>query len=246
MNKKNNFMYWIFLIMFIITIMVPDIISGRVLFLSENHAEEVAIFLMGAVGFLIFIKNEQEIIFQKKEKEIDQKKIKQTVKDLVESYGYIGEVNRKMDLLMNIALGLTDRSMLSKTKENEIYRSIISAAKLLFKAKNVSLRFIDVETKKTKKEIQEKNKHSQKNISLIKNEEIMDMKKRIAYREKKKYLFVSSTQEVNKIKSFIIVYEYNLEEESNPKDIEILKLFASQSLFVYSFMHDKNNCNCNS
>ncbi len=231
-------MYWIYLSIFIITVMIPDIIPGKILFLSENHAEEMAIFLMGAIGFLIFIKNERQIIFQKKEKEINQKKIKQTVKDLVESYSYIGEVNRKMDLLMNIALGLTDRSTLNKTKENEIYRSIVSAAKLLFKAKEVRLRFLNTDTKQTIKEIQEKNKSSKKSIFPIKNNKII-IKKGASYQKRKKYLVVSSLQEVNKIKSYIIIQGYDLQEEKNPKNTEILKLFASQSLFVYSFMHDK-------
>ena len=238
-------MYWIYLSIFIITVMIPDIVPGKVLFLSENHAEEMAIFLMGAIGFLIFIKNEQQIIFQKKEKEIDQKKIKQTVKDLVESYSYIGEVNRKMDLLMNIALGLTDRSTLSKTKENEIYRSIVSAAKLLFKAEEVSLRFINTDTKQATKEIQEENRPLQKSTSLIKSKEVVAMKKGMSYRKRKKYLTVSSLQEVNKIKSYIIIQGYDLQEEKNPKNTEILKLFASQALFVYSFMHDKKAF-CNS
>ena len=237
-------MYWIYLSIFIITVMIPDIISGKILFLSENHAEEMAIFLMGAIGFLIFIKNERQIFFQKKEKEINQKKIKQTVKDLVESYSYIGEVNRKMDLLMNIALGLTDRSTLSKTKENEIYRSIISAAKLLFKAREVRLRFLNTDTKQTIKEIQEKNKSFKKSIFPIKNNKII-IKKGASYQKRKKYLVVSSLQEVNKIKSYIIIQGYDLQEEKNPKNTEILKLFASQALFVYSFMHDKKAF-CNS
>ena len=82
---------------------------------------------MGAMAFAIFIKNEQQLIFHKKEKEKDKKKIEQTVKDLVESYSYIGEVNRKMDLLMNTALGLSDRSVLSKAHEKET-RALLNKA----------------------------------------------------------------------------------------------------------------------
>ncbi len=232
-------MYWIYLIIFIITVMIPDIIPGKMFFLSENHVEEISIFLMGAIGFLIFIKNEQQLIFQKKEKELNQKKIKQTVKDLMESYSYIGEVNRKMDLLMNIALGLTDRSTLSKAKENDIYRSIISATKLLFKAKKVSLRFINIKDKKTKKEIQEENSNKNKNTVFIKNTDIIVMKKGSAYRKRKRYLTISSMQNVNDVKSYIIIQGYNKQEEANPKNIEIIKVFASQSLFVYTLMQDR-------
>jgi len=106
-------MYWIFLIIFIITVLVPDIVRDNFYAISETRSEEILIFLMGAMAFAIFMKNEKQLIFHKKEKEKDKKKIEQTVKDLVESYSYIGEVNRKMDLLMNTALGLSDRSALS-------------------------------------------------------------------------------------------------------------------------------------
>jgi hypothetical protein len=95
-------MYWIFLIIFIIVVLVPDIVRSNFYIISETRLEEVLIFFMGAVAFAIFMKNEQQLLFHKKEKVKDEKKIEQAVKDLVESYSYIGEVNRKMDLLMNM------------------------------------------------------------------------------------------------------------------------------------------------
>lgn len=231
-------MYWVFLLIFIIAVLIPDIIRGNIFFLSETRAEEIAIFLMGAIAFFAFIKSEQRLIFQKKEKEKDQKKINQTVNDLVESYTYIGEVNRKMDLLMNIALGLTDRSVLNKSKENDIYRSIVTAAKFLFKADFAMLLFVDIKTTQTKKEIGEIDAERKKEKKLIKNKKLISIiKKESTFKKYKGSLIVSSLQEVNNIKSFIIVREYDDKEESNPKNSEILKVFASQALFVYSFMH---------
>jgi hypothetical protein len=162
-------MYWIFLLIFIIAVLIPDIIRGPILFLSETRAEEVAIFLLEMMAFLIFIRNELQLLFHRKEKEEDQKKINQTVKDLMESYGYIGEVNRKMDILINIALGISDRSALNKKKEKEIYDSITSAANFLMKSDSASLRFVNLKTKRTEKEF----KTSGKQI-FIKNEELIE------------------------------------------------------------------------
>jgi len=234
-------MYWVFLLAFIIAVLIPDIIRGNIFFLSETRAEEIAIFLMGAIAFFAFIKNEQRLIFQEKEKEKDQKKINQTVNDLVESYTYIGEVNRKMDLLMNIALGLTDRSVLNKSKENDIYRSIVIAAKFLFKADFAILRFVDIKTAQTKKEIGEIDAEIKKEKELIKNKKLISIiKKETTFKKYNGYLIVSSLQEVNNIKSFIIVREYDDKEENNPKNSEIFKVFASQALFVYSFTHNRD------
>lgn len=73
-------------------------------FWRKNERKKSLFLLWEWWRFWFFIKNERIIIFHKKQKEKDQRKINQTVKDLVESYSYIGEVNRKMDILMSIAL----------------------------------------------------------------------------------------------------------------------------------------------
>ena len=61
-------MYWLFLIIFVITVLVPDIVRKDVSVFSETRLEEILIFIMGATAFFIFIKNEQKLIFHKKEK----------------------------------------------------------------------------------------------------------------------------------------------------------------------------------
>lgn len=230
-------MYWIFLGIFIITVLVPDIIRDDFFLLSETRVEEILIFLMGAIAFFIFIKNEQKLIFHKKEKVRDQEKIDQAVKDLVESYSYIGEVNRKMDILMNIALGLSDNSILSKSHEDETYQSIVSASNFLLKGDFASLRLIDIETSKTKKEFKMEN-----NNHFINNSELVKMGENITVEKKDDCLIVSSNQKINNIKSYIIICGYDKDEENSPKNLEILKVFASQALFLYSYTHSENSC----
>lgn len=213
--------------------MVPDIFRGGMFFLSETRVEEISIFLLGVIAIIVFIKKEQIISFHRKQKEKDKKKIDQAVKDLVESYSYIGEVNRKMDLLINIALGLTDRSVLNKAKEKEIYQSIISAASFLFKADFSTIRFVDFKFLKTKKEIS-----SDKGSRVIKNTDLLNSNRNISVKKYEDCLIISSNREINNIKSFIIVCGYDKEEKDNPKNIEILKVFASQALFLYSYIQN--------
>jgi len=217
---------------------VPDIVRTNFGVISESRLEEILIFFMGAMAFAIFIKNEQQLIFHKKEKEKDKKKIEQTVKDLVESYSYIGEVNRKMDLLMNTALGLSDRSVLSKAHEKETYQSIVSATSFLLKADSVSLRFININDLKTKKEFRSEN-----NQGMIKNDVLIEMKDNVNVKKDNDCLIISSGQKINDIKSYLIICGFDEKEESNPKNIEILKVFASQALFLYSYTHNEpKNC----
>jgi hypothetical protein len=233
-------MYWLFLVIFIITVLVPDIIRTNFYAVSETRLEEVLIFLMGAIAFAIFLKNEQQLVFHKREKEKDKKKIEQTVKDLVESYSYIGEVNRKMDLLMNTALGLSTRSSLSASHENETYKSIVSATTFLLKADSATLRFLDTKKLKTKKEF-----HSEKSGGNIKNSTLIELEKDPESEENsnvikhENYLIISSNQRINEIKSYLIISGFDQQEEENPKNLEILKVFASQALFLYSYIHSE-------
>lgn len=228
-------LYWAYLIVFIIAVLVPDLVRGNVFFLSETRAEEIALFLMGVITFIIILKNEQKIIFHKKEKEKDAKKIEQTIKDLVESYSYIGEINRKMDILMSIALGFSDSSDADKINEKEIYMSISNAADSLLKSKTASLKFVDITTGKTKKEFH------QENGKTVNNIELLDMKANTNIKEVRDFLIVSSTKDIKNIKSYLIIDGYENEEKNNPKNMEILKAMASQALFLYSYMRNQEN-----
>ncbi len=232
-------MYWIFAILFSIAVMIPDIIRGNVSFLTEERAEEVAIFILGSIAFLAFIQNERRIVLQKKEKERTQKKMDQAVKDLVDSYSYIGEVNRKMDILMEVALGLADHSILDRKKEKETYESIINAANFLLKANSTAIRFVNLKTIKTEKEI-----ITQGETVLVSNEALINMGDNINIKKQNETLIVSSPQKIKDIKSYLIINGYDESEEGKPKNMEILKLFASQAIFLYIYMSKEEGKNC--
>ncbi len=230
-------MYWIFAILFSIAVLIPDIIRDKTFFLVEERAEEVAIFILGSVAFLTFIRNERKIALQKKEKEIAQKKMSQTVKDLVDSYSYIGEVNRKIDLLMGVALGLTERSTLDKKKEKEIYESIVTAANFLLKATCSMIRFVNLKTNRTEKEVKIP---ECANISVA-NNDLIKMNEHVNVKKQNGLFIVSSPQTINNVKSYLIIDGYDPQEEGKPKNTEILKLFASQAIFLYAYMLKEEN-----
>ncbi|MCX6763554.1 MAG: hypothetical protein NTZ97_02365 [Candidatus Moranbacteria bacterium] len=146
-------MYWLYFLIFVIAILVPDIVQHGFGFLPEENLEEVLIFFLGVIGFSIFLIKDRELFFQKKEKEKNQKKLQKTSKDLLETFHYIGEVNRKVDILMAIALGLADRSEITKSKEKEFYHNILKAAQSLLKARYISLRFFNLTNGKNEKVI---------------------------------------------------------------------------------------------
>lgn len=220
-------MYWFYLLIFIVAILAPDIIQWDLYFLPEKRAEELLIFLLGTTGFLFFVWQERQLSRQKQEKLKDQKKINQTVKDLVESYSYIGEVNRKMDILMNVALGLTEKSNFSKKKETEIYHTIIDAAKFLMKADCACLKFVNIKAGTVEKDV-----HTEQYPCPLNNKDLIGIKDGIGTKKIGKIFLVSSHQKIRNIRCYLAVNDYAEQEE---KTIEMLKVLASQALFVFSY-----------
>lgn len=234
-------MYWIFFALFIFGVLVPDIIRGDIGFLGEERVEEVVIFLLGALGFLIFLFKEKELLSEKEEKEKSQKRLDETGKDLIESYSYIGEVNRKIDMLMGITLGISDREIFDKNKEKETLSSIANAAKLLLRGENAALIFLDCE----KGNIEER-LDTNDLVNKIRKEDLEGVGGIVNVKKNKEYIIISSPNKMNEVRSYLCIEDYAEEEEKKPKNIEILKVLASQALFVYSFSrrNSKDDCKC--
>lgn len=220
-------MYWLYLIIFVLAVLAPDIIRKDFYFLSEKRAEEMLIFLLGIAGFLFFIWQDYQLFLQKKDKIKDKKKINQTIKDLIDSYSYIGEVNRKMDILMNIALGLTEKTNLTKKKETEIYHTIMDAAKFLMKADCALLRFTNTKNKTLEREIR-----MPECLCEIKNKDLAELKITTGTKKIENFLIFLSHQQIRHIRCCLIVNGYAEQEE---KTIEMMRVLASQALFVFSY-----------
>lgn len=228
-------MYWIYLALFIVAVLVPDLIRGNFYFLSETRAEELLIFLLGMAGFLIFVFKEHQLSIHEEAAKKNAKKLFRATKDLAESYGYIGEVNRKMEILMQIGLGLADKAELTKAKEKEIYIAIINAANAILKSKSTCLRFVDTKNVRTLKEVS-----ASETCKLIKNDKLINLGGKINIKKDKDFMIVASIEEINNTRCYLIVEEYG-EIETDNNNQEILKFLASQSLFLFSYMSKSNN-----
>jgi hypothetical protein len=223
-------MYWLFLVIFIITIMTPDIVRGGMFGIQEERIEEFLIFILGMIGFLFFIIKEHQLEAQKKEKLKEQRRLQQTSKDLVDSYSYIGEINRKMDMLMQIGSDLSSGESMNKRRESEIFRSIIDAAIFLLRGKASSLIFYDVEVKRVVKEI-----CSDKKCQLIqKNEEFFNMGENIYIKTIEDFMVFSSNRTTHDIRSYLVVKGFDEFQGQDNNNQEILKYLAVQALFIYS------------
>ncbi len=147
-------MYWIFFILFVLASITPETIQGNLLGLHEEEAETLIVFLLGAVGFLIFFLKEKSMLRQIREKILIQREKSDITKDLSESYSYIGETNRKLDLLKGLIISLpeaAERFRLGETRKGYLTfeRSVLMSSK----SASFLIRIIDTEKLTVEKEI---------------------------------------------------------------------------------------------
>jgi hypothetical protein len=212
--------------------MVPDVFKNDAFGLHYKQIQELAIFLLGMTGFLFFIAKDRQLSIHHKEKKREQRRLQQTANDLVESYSYIGEINRKMDMLMQIGLGLSARSTLNKKQETEIYQSIIESVTALLKARCSTIRFVHAATGKIVKDVV----FNEKCRSLKNGADFFDMEDNVYIKNIEDFMIFRSEKTMNGVKSYLIIKSPDKFLSENNNNQEIIKYLIAQSLFLYSYL----------
>lgn len=220
-------MYWIYLILFVLAVFTPDLIRRDFSFLDEERAEELFIFILGATTFLIFLWKEKQLNLQLREKTKIQREASIASRDLTDTYSYIGEINRKMDILKDVALGITEGTALTSEKETEIYQSIIHAIQMFSKSSHISLQFINAQNGKIIREIKSSKKAKCNTI----NEKMAKEKRN--FLETDMAFFIRSPKSANDIVACIAIEKRT--ERQRLEDPELIKALASQALFLFTF-----------
>jgi len=144
-------MYWIYLLIFILAVLTPKFVASHVLWLREDDLESLLILCFGAFGFMIYLAKEKTLLRVFREKLHLQKQANIITRDLSDSYSYIGEMNRKLDIVKDLIFSLPKMTMDSLGKKEEaLYRPLLETASLLAKTEQVTLCFANKKTKEWK------------------------------------------------------------------------------------------------
>jgi hypothetical protein len=134
--------------------MTPEIIRGDVLGVQEEVAETIVVSLLGVTGFFIFFLKEKSMLRHVREKILLQREKSDITKDLSESYSYIGETNRKLDLMRNFIASIPDVDVsFRKGKPEPVYRAFSKMVHPFCRTDSFVLRVVDMERKSLEKEI---------------------------------------------------------------------------------------------
>jgi hypothetical protein len=135
-------MYWVYFILFIAGVISPLFIEGDFGDLSENAQEALFILMVGTLAFLLYVIKEKSLIRHMREKLSLQKQKTTITRDLSQTYSYIGEVNRKIDIVALLLKRLVETTEKGTVTREHLVWEVLDAAKVILPSDHVALRVI--------------------------------------------------------------------------------------------------------
>ncbi|HPX94145.1 MAG TPA: hypothetical protein PLF30_01160 [Candidatus Moranbacteria bacterium] len=228
-------MYWIYFALFIFIVFVPLIVREGFYVFSAVHLQQITILGIGITAFAAYYIYEKSLKKKLAERISIQKQFNRISKDLTHSYSYIGEINRKLEILKNITTTYPESANLSTRKQNQIYDAIMEGIRLFGKSDKFVLRFVCTANNEILKEIK-----SYPSLSLNFSPKHLGMD--FQFFESDEILMVSSPKAIDGIIACIIVKKKTSGHVID--DLDIMKSMASQALFFFMFMKHKKKISC--
>lgn len=216
-----------YLVLFVLVVFAPEYIRHTYFFLGEEDAESVLIFLLSLTAFLLYLAKERALGKMLREKRRVSHEKTVISQDLEDSYSYIGELNRKFEILKRSvgALPGTLAAFGRSAQDEDLYRPILDAVKILSKANTVALYFVHT----TDRRIDRVCFDGQKNgFSTITSETLLCEKTRRFWLYGDHY-FVASPKIADSFRCFIVFPK----KANDIDDHEIFKILASEALFLF-------------
>lgn len=225
-------MHWIYLVIFVSMIFTPRIISHDFYFINQQTAQEISIFILGTLGFVIFLWIEKQFRQNFFKRLHIQKEAHQISRELKYTYSYIGELNRKFDILKNILIYLPEKNIINEQNDREIFKPVLEAIQIFSKSEIFLIRFINFESQKILKEIR-----CNKKIPFIVRSNYIKEKNTFIF-ETDHYIIFNSPISINNMLCSIIVYGKNLKKLND--DFKIILGLATKSLCLFIYTRTKN------
>ncbi|MBI2439499.1 MAG: hypothetical protein HYV45_02785 [Candidatus Moranbacteria bacterium] len=221
-------MYWVYLSLFLIAVFIPEVVNRDVLFLGEEDVEAFLILCFGMLGFMTYLAKEKALLSSFRERLRLQKRANTITRDLSDSYSYIGEINRKLDIIKELAFRLPKDTLEGFKREEKrgagMYRPVIVAARLLARTETVSLRFVNLKERKLEKVVEDDRR---RNFSFFGANTLLHSNKLSA--EENGCAMIRSPHDAGGIVAFVVFPK----KVNHIEDVEIFKVLASQALFLY-------------
>lgn len=238
MDSRQRSIEWIsfaYLVFFVLAVLSPSIYTRGYFGLSETVLEEITIFLFGLAGILTFTLYERYIEGREGEARQMEDDIQRTKTELVDSYSYIGSINRKIELIKRLAndtsLSLVDRKHLPR----DLLRAIVQSALSATAADGALLRIMDRSSLRTELEIP--SDASGKQVFRVPNRELRaldDARATHAFLltdDGKDVLAIPSDAASPESKAYLLLFLAT--HQITEVDVSLLKVLVNQAEMVY-------------
>lgn len=244
MQQKSGKVEWIsflYLVFFVIAVLSPSIYGRGYFGVPEVVLEEFTIFLFGLAGILTFTRYERHIEAREGEARKMESDIQRAKSELVDSYSYIGSINRKIELLKKLAndtsLSLVDRKHLPRDLLQAIAQSALSAAG----AEAVLLRVLERSALRTEIEVQANAKEKQvfrvSNRELRALDDVQASHSFLATEDGRDVLVVPSDSHSSTRKGYLLLFLPD--QVITEVDVSLLKALINQGEMVHALTEGK-------
>lgn len=233
-TKRLEWISLIYLIFFVLAVLSPSIYRRDYFGLSETALEEATIFLFGIAGLMTFTFYERHMERRERERERVQLDYDRVKKELMESYTYIGSINRKIELLKTMAQEAST-VINGSTMPKDLFHALAANACAAAGARCALLRFVELDPLRTEREFT----HEQETpfAFRIANRDLKQVHDQglshaiLESEDHKKIAVVPSDRSRGQYKAYLLLHVgQDIPEDF---DVSLLKIFVNQAEALY-------------
>ena len=229
---KLEWISLVYLLFFVLAVLSPSLHTKDRFGLTEDRLEELSIFAFGIAGLATFAAYERIMEKREKERKEVETSYARAKQELIESYAYIGSVNRKIELLKKVANDTSLTIDASSKVPKELYTAIAMNACASVGALSAVLRVMAVSKLRTEGEYVH---HTGNNLVFkIPNKDLRDLHEngsRHAFirSEDGKEILVVPADHTDDTKTFLLLWLEDSAEKIQEVDVSLLKVFVNQA-----------------
>jgi len=234
-NRRLEWVSLIYLVFFVLAVMSPSLVSHGYFGFQQESIEEFMIFLFGLAGLATFVGYNRLMETRMRERDSAVVDAERAKKELLDSYRYIGQVNRQIEMLKSLSNQTSMTLVDADAYRKDLLQSIVSNSAAVTGSRRAVLRFVDLTKLRTDSE-------TYFSVSRAKPLKIANKELRSLHESEVSHAFiqtedgqtalaVGSDRKVSSVRGFLI-----FSVEDNPiSDLEVslLKVFVNQAELVF-------------
>lgn len=233
--RRVEWIYLVYLLFFLLAVMSPSIVGSDHFGIEQSSLEEILIFLFGLAGLCTFAVYERLIERRMQERDVALGHAEKAKAELIESYQYIGSVNRQIEVLKTLVNKTSISLVDTDTYWKDILQSLAANAAASVNATSVLIRFLDLDKLRTEREVFHAiGKEKQLRMSNKELRKLHDFGSSHAFlrtEDGQEILVVPSDRKESTMKVYFMLTTDP--SKTTDQDVSLAKVFANQAELVY-------------